>query len=95
VQIDDGDALNLSTGILTSFKQLAKLIANEAGYDPEITAMLDNPEGVFARGGDTARQKSLGVTYSTELQEGIRQALTYLSAKSLSEKSSPVGTMGR
>lgn len=77
-QIDDGAALNLSTGILTSFKQLVKLIANEVGYDPEITAMFDKPEGVFARGGDTAKQKKLGFTYSTELQEGIRRALAYL-----------------
>ena len=81
-QIDDGNALNLSTGTLTSFKQLAKLIANEVGYDPEITAMFDKPEGVFARGGDTAKQKKLGFTYSTELQEGIRKTLAYLSAQS-------------
>jgi hypothetical protein len=44
--------------------------------------MVDKPEGVFARGGDIAKQKSLGVTYSIDLQEGIRQALAYLSAKS-------------
>jgi GDP-L-fucose synthase len=81
-QIDDGSALNLSTGILTSFKQLAKLIANQAGYNPEITTMSDKPEGVFARGGDTTRQKKLGFTYSIELQEGIRRTLAYLSAES-------------
>lgn len=81
-QIDNGDALNLSTGILTSFKQLARLIANEAGYDPEITAMFDKPEGVFARGGDIAKQKKLGFTSFTKLQEGICQVLAYLSAES-------------
>lgn len=80
-KIDNGDAVNLSTGILTSFKRMAKLAANEAGFDPEITAMSDKPEGVFARGGDTARQKELGFVYSTELKEGIRRALSYLSAK--------------
>jgi nucleoside-diphosphate-sugar epimerase len=77
-QIDDGDALNLSTGILTSFKHLAKLIANQAGYDPEITGMVDKPEGVFARGGSTTKQRKLGFTSSIELQEGIRRALAYL-----------------
>jgi GDP-L-fucose synthase len=44
--------------------------------------MFDKPEGVFARGGDTAKQKKLGFTYSTELQEGIRKTLAYLSARS-------------
>lgn len=77
-QIDNGDALNLSTGVLTSFKHLAKLIANQTGYDPEITTMVDKPEGVFARGGDTAKQRRLGFTSSIGLQEGIRRALAYL-----------------
>jgi GDP-L-fucose synthase len=80
-QVDDGDAINLSTGILTSFKQLAKLVANQVGYDPDIIAMSDKPEGVFARGGHTARQKKLGFTHAIELHEGIRRALAYLSAK--------------
>ena len=80
-KIDNGDAINLSTGRLTSFKQLAGLIANEAGYDPEISTMSDKPEGVFARGGDTAKQKELGFVHSITLRDGIRRALDYLSHK--------------
>ena len=88
-KIDDGDAVNLSTGRLTSFRQLAKVIANEAGYDPEITTMSDKPEGVFARGGDTAKQEELGFAPSITLHEGIRRALDFLSSKGGTEDSAP------
>ena len=33
-QIDNGDAVNLSTGILTSFIEFATLAASMAGYHP-------------------------------------------------------------
>jgi GDP-L-fucose synthase len=43
--------------------------------------MSDKPEGVFARGGDTAKQKELGFVHSITLRDGIRRALDYLSHK--------------
>jgi GDP-L-fucose synthase len=64
-KIDDGGAINLSTGIFTSFAQFAKLAANLAGYDPVIRGMSTRPEGVFARGGDTQKQASLGFAART------------------------------
>lgn len=76
-QIDDARAVNLSTGIYTSFKQFAKLAAKGAGYDAEVVGMSDKPAGVFARGGDTAFQKQLGFTYTLSFEEGIRRALAY------------------
>lgn len=75
--IDDGDALNLSTGILTSFVDFALLAATLLGYTPEITGMADRPEGVFARGGDTGKQRSLGFVPRLGLAEGVRRALDY------------------
>lgn len=80
-QIDDGDALNLSTGIYTSFKQFARIAAEECGYEPEVVGLSDKPAGVFARGGDTAKQKQLGFEYKVSFREGIRQALAYYGAK--------------
>jgi len=76
-KIDDARAINLSTGIYTSFKQFAKLAAQLAGYDPEVVGMSDKPAGVFARGGDTAFQKSLGFRHRLDFKDGIRQALEY------------------
>ena len=80
-KIDDGGAINLSTGILTNFQKLARKIANVAGYDLQVIGQSDKPEGVFARGGDTTKQKALGFNYRIDLEEGIRRALAYLRNK--------------
>jgi len=76
-KIDDGSAINLSTGIFTSFKQFVRTAARLTGFDPEVIGMSTKPEGVFARGGDTALQKKLGFTYSIDFEMGIKQALDY------------------
>jgi GDP-L-fucose synthase len=76
-KIDNGDAINLSTGIYTSFKELARLAAQTLGYSPEIKGLSDKPEGVFARGGDTTKQKELGFIYKISLKEGVEKAINY------------------
>lgn len=77
-QIDDGAAVNLSTGRYTSFIELARMAARAAGYDPEVTGMSDKPEGVFARGGDTDLQRRMGFTPRIVLEDGVRRALAHL-----------------
>jgi nucleoside-diphosphate-sugar epimerase len=74
-KIDNGEALNLSTGIYTSFKEFARLAAAACGYTPQVTGTSDKPEGVFARGGDTTKQKQYGFCYKIPLKEGIRRAI--------------------
>ncbi len=76
-QINNGEAINLSTGIFTSFIELAKRVTGEIGYAPEIVGTSDKPEGVFARGGDTAFQQRLGFRPTIGLDEGIRRSLAY------------------
>lgn len=76
-QVDDGSALNLSTGIFTSFVDFVKTAADILGFDPEVTGTSNTPEGVFARGGDTALQKKLGFEYTLSFREGIERALTH------------------
>lgn len=80
-KIDDGDALNLSTGIYTSFKQFARIAAEECGYQPEIIGLSAKPSGVFARGGDTAKQAEYGFRYSTDLRKGIAKAINVYTEK--------------
>jgi nucleoside-diphosphate-sugar epimerase len=77
-KINDGDALNLSTGIFTSFKQFAYMAANICGYSPQIKGTSNKPEGVFARGGDVAKQKQLGFEYKTDFKTGLVKALKHL-----------------
>ncbi|MEA2778748.1 MAG: UDP-glucose 4-epimerase [Rhodospirillaceae bacterium] len=79
-RIDDGDAINLSTGIFTSFIDFARLAAELCGYRPEVRGMSDKPAGVHARGGDTAKQKALGFEYTTGFRDGIARALRYYEA---------------
>lgn len=76
-QIEDGRAINLSTGRLTSFKVLAKMAAQTVGYEPEIRGTSDKPEGVFARGGDTRLQLSMGFTPRIDLETGIQRGVNH------------------
>jgi len=76
-KIDNGDAINLSTGIYTSFIDFAELAAKECGYNPEINGTSNTPEGVFARGGDTTKQIEYGFKTTISFEEGIRKAIGY------------------
>jgi GDP-L-fucose synthase len=77
-KIDDGDAVNLSTGVFTSFSDFARLAAELAGYAPEVRGLSDQPEGVFARAGDTTKQAALAFTARTSFRQGVARALEYL-----------------
>jgi len=80
-KVDNGDAVNLSTGKFTSFIEFARLAAELFGYSPEIVGTSSKPEGVFARAGDTQKQKDLGFTYKIEFEKGIKLALHFLENK--------------
>jgi nucleoside-diphosphate-sugar epimerase len=76
-RIDNAEAVNLSTGILTNFKEFARIAAAACGYTPEIVGTSDKPEGVFARGGDTAKQHQLGFRHQIDFETGVRRAIEY------------------
>jgi nucleoside-diphosphate-sugar epimerase len=78
--IDDGDAVNLSTGLYTSFKEFAREAAELCGYSPLVEGLSHTPEGVFARGGDTAKQESFGFVPQMSFREGIQLGLRYQEA---------------
>jgi nucleoside-diphosphate-sugar epimerase len=80
-KIDNAEALNLSSGKYTSFKELARMIAKECGYNPDVQGMSDKPAGVFARGGDTAKQKAFGFSPRISLEQGIARAIEHLSKR--------------
>jgi nucleoside-diphosphate-sugar epimerase len=76
-QIDDGGAVNLSTGVFTRFIDFARLAAAITGYHPDVRGLSDKPAGVHARGGDTAKQRQLGFQHRIDFRTGIERALTY------------------
>lgn len=75
--IDDAGALNLSTGIFTSFKEFARIAAKVCGYSPDVVGLSDKPSGVFARAGDTSKQKRFGFNYKIDFETGIKRAIEY------------------
>lgn len=82
-EIRDGSALNLSTGIHTSFLEFARMAANIVGYDPEVSGLSDKPSGVFARGGDTQKQRDYGFQHKIGFSEGIARALQYFESSTV------------
>jgi GDP-L-fucose synthase len=80
-KINDGSAVNLSTGKLTSFIEFAKKTSNILGFNPKVEGTDSKPEGVFARGGDVSKQNELGFQYSIEFDDGIKKALTFFEKK--------------
>jgi GDP-L-fucose synthase len=77
-KIDDAEALNLSTGIYTSFKQFARMAAEAVGYSPEVIGLSSQPAGVFARGGCIEKQKQYGFVAGLSFTQGIQMALERL-----------------
>jgi GDP-L-fucose synthase len=78
-KINNGSALNLSTGILTSFKEFATILLDELGIDGvSVIGTSDKPEGVFARGGDRSKQKELGFEFDINFRNGIKDSINYL-----------------
>jgi GDP-L-fucose synthase len=85
-RINDAQALNLSTGIYTSFRELARLAARQCGYKPHVIGRLDHPAGVFARAGDTTKQRALGVAPRIGLQTGIERVIGRLEREGVASR---------
>lgn len=77
--LHDGAALNLSTGVFTSFVEFAKLAAACLGWHPEVRGLSDMPEGVYARAGDTGFQQKLGFIPKISFEAGVQSALNFYS----------------
>jgi GDP-L-fucose synthase len=75
--IDRGEALNLSTGIATTFLKFAKVATSLVGYQPDIIGDESKPSGVKSRVGDTAKQKQFGFEAQISIEQGIKECITY------------------
>lgn len=69
-----GGPVNLCTGRATSFVELADLVTQAAGYQPEIRTHPDKPTGVAYRVGDPTRMESF-YRPAVTLEDGIDRAL--------------------
>ena len=77
-EIHGGDALNLSTGKLTTFINFAQKATEVVGYSPDVFGDVSMPEGVASRGGDTSKQVKFGFKSEIPIEVGIAECIEYL-----------------
>ncbi|MEP2671028.1 MAG: NAD-dependent epimerase/dehydratase family protein [Cyclobacteriaceae bacterium] len=75
-KISDGSAVNIGSGVPTSFLELAKLMGDIAGYKPNVTGKMGMPVGVANRYCDPAyTRKTLGFYPTIGLREGMTRVV--------------------
>lgn len=74
-KIGDGSAVNIGVGALTTFKDVACIMAEIEGYSPKIVGLTEKIEGSFAVYSDPARLMSLGWTPTHTLHDGFKKVL--------------------
>lgn len=78
-KINQGDSLNLSSGIPTSFIRFAELATSFVGYHPKIIGNSTMPEGVASRVGDTTKQHKFGFENKISFESGIAEGIEFFS----------------
>ena len=82
-QIDDGGALNLSTGIFTSFIDFARLAANLAGFDPEVKRHVRQTGGGACPSRRHGQTEAIRLPAQGRIQAGNRKGAGVLFANGL------------
>ncbi len=73
-KINDGKAVNIGSGKITSFLEIIDLFTEFAGYNPPIKPLLDKPVGVHARHADmTYVFEEWGWKPKISLREGMKR----------------------
>ncbi|MBM3417562.1 MAG: NAD-dependent epimerase/dehydratase family protein [Bacteroidetes bacterium] len=74
--IEDGTAVNIGSGIATSFLQLAALMAKIVGYNPKIVGRSGKPVGVASRYSDPSfTYEKLGFKTEISIEEGMSRVI--------------------
>jgi GDP-L-fucose synthase len=77
-KINDGKAINIGTGIATSFYELAAKICILSNHNATINIDNDKPKGVYYRVSNNNICESYGFKHKTSLEDGILKTLKYL-----------------
>ena len=82
-KIRDGSAINIGSGILMTFKEVAKVFISFAGYKPVIKPLVDKPTGVHSRYSNIEKAKTvLGWQPEITVEEGFRRVYDYVCQRS-------------
>jgi nucleoside-diphosphate-sugar epimerase len=76
-KINDASAINLSTGVFTSFINFLNIGKKISGFDFDIKTKKSKPVGVYARAGSTKKQKLYNFKHEIKIEQGIRRGLEY------------------
>lgn len=76
--VDDASALNLGTGVKTSFLDLIKLACEINGVSYNVEKILDKPVGVYARYCNPGKQTKLNFVPEYSLEAGIKIVSEYM-----------------
>ena len=79
-KINDGKAINIGTGIATSFYELATKICMLSNHNATINIDNDKPKGVYYRVSNNTICESYGFKHKTSIEEGILITLKYLTS---------------
>ena len=74
-KISDGRGINVGTGGLTNFIEVARTFARLEGYEAEVKPLVDAPVGVQSRYCDPSVINALGWRPSTSLEAGFSKVL--------------------
>ncbi|MDO8558592.1 MAG: NAD-dependent epimerase/dehydratase family protein [bacterium] len=73
--IHDGSGLNIGLGNITTYKEVARIMAELEGYAPQIKGVPGKAEGPFAVYADTTLLKSFGWQARYTVREGFEKVL--------------------
>lgn len=76
--VNDGSAINIGSGIATSFSELVKTMLDATGTHADIEIVPKKPAGVHYRVADITRLDKLDFKPKTSLIQGIRKVADYL-----------------
>ena len=76
-RLDDPGPVNIGTGVETSIKELAEMIADAAGFTGSIEWDTTKPDGQPRRYLDVAKAKQFGFTAQIPLSQGIAQTVAW------------------
>jgi GDP-L-fucose synthase len=74
-KFDDGQFINIGTGVDISIKELAEMIAALTGYDGKILWDNSRPDGMLKKCLDVSRMETLGFRPEIALKVGIEQMI--------------------
>ncbi len=77
-KINDGTAVNIGSGKLTTFLEVINLLSKIEGYNPRVQPILNKPVGVTNRYADTKKVIEIGWKPKISNEEGFLRVLNYI-----------------